>query len=96
MHYLNGTEAREGDHVITRDFRGNIRTGVISNLNPGADTCNCDVSIIHPGGVSVNTCQTVGSMCLAADALAALEAQTAQANAIRTATSDASTPVMSS
>ena len=74
MHYKNGREAKEGDHVITKSYNGTIVTGVLFNTNPGAETCNGSVSVIKPGGSYDLTCQTVGNMYHAEDGFKALEA----------------------
>lgn len=72
MHFKNGREAKVGDHVVTKNYDGNVVTGVIHNLRASA-SCNCDVSLLVPGGVVQLTCQTVGNMYHAADALLAVE-----------------------
>jgi hypothetical protein len=76
MHYRNGKEAHEGDPVITRNYNNKIVNGTIHNLREGL-SCNCDVSVLIPGGVIQLTCQDVGQMFHAADALAAIELQMA-------------------
>ncbi len=72
MHYKNGREARYGDPVIVKDYNGNITAGVIHNLR-AAQTCNCDVATLVPGGVTNLTCRTVGELYHAEDALKAIE-----------------------
>jgi len=72
MHYKNGRSAFNGEPVITKDYNGQVVSGVIHNLRPG-DTCNCDAALIVPGGVFHMTCQNVGNMYHAADAFAAME-----------------------
>lgn len=43
MHYANGREAKLGDPVVFRDFRG-PRAGIVTKINPGSQTCNMEVA----------------------------------------------------
>lgn len=74
MHFKNKRPAQNGDPVIAKNYQGKVVVGSIFNLNPGSQTCNCDVAVIIPGGTQVLTCQTVGQLYHAEDALAAVEA----------------------
>ena len=73
MHYKNGRKAANLDPVITRNYTGVVVWGVIHNLQSNGSLCNCDVAVIVPGGVVQMTCQDVGRMYHAEDALLALE-----------------------
>lgn len=73
MLYKNGREAKSGDHVITRSYSGKIISGVVYDLVPGSDSCNCSVAVFVPGGAVHLTCQTLGSMYHVEDAYEAIE-----------------------
>jgi len=74
MHFKNGREAKQGDHVVTRSYTGNIVGGVIFDLNPSGSTCNVTVSVLKPGGTYELTCQDVNQMYHVEDAFNAQEA----------------------
>jgi hypothetical protein len=73
MHFKNGRPAHNGDPVITKDYNGKIIVGVIFNLRD-AGTCNVDIAYLIPGGTQHLTCQDVGQMYHAEDALIEMEA----------------------
>jgi len=74
MHYKNGREARNGDHVIGKfGFNGEVISGVIFAIQQGSQSCNCNVQIIVPGGSYTMTCRTVGELYNAEDAFDAIE-----------------------
>jgi hypothetical protein len=52
-HYINGREAKEGDHVVYRTTFGDkrVRVGVVHAITVGATSCNAQVAVIVPGGV---------------------------------------------
>ena len=72
MHYKNGRLAQENDPVITRNPAGKLIVGQVFDLQ-AAETCNCSVARMHPGGTDILFCQTVGTMYHAEDALAAVD-----------------------
>jgi len=74
MHYRNNRPAKEGDAVLGESYKGSglIITGVIHSLQPGSDSCNCQVTKIIPGGTS-NACVSIGDLYHAEDAWAALQ-----------------------
>lgn len=72
MHYKNGREAKENDSVIFKDYAQKIRTGKITSLTPGQESCNCNVVEVILGGTYVFTCLTVGQMVHVEDAWAAI------------------------
>lgn len=74
MHYLNGREARDGDHVVYRDShdtQGRTITGVLYDTQLGAHTCNARLSIFIPGGQTTR-CVTIAECLLAGDAFDAV------------------------
>ena len=73
MHYKNGREAKEYDPVVTKDYTGKVVVGVVSNLNPASDTCNCSLPVIAPGQTYVMTCQNPKNMYHAEDALLSID-----------------------
>lgn len=75
MHFKNGRLAKQGDHVITKGYSGNVVTGVVFDLTGLENTCNCTVAVPIPGGVQTLTCQNLSTMYHAEDGFAALEAQ---------------------
>lgn len=81
MHYRNGREACSGDHVITKDYNGTVVAGVIHSLRAPDTTCNCDVSVLIPGGTYQFTCQNVGNMYHAEDAFKCIDEVTAAVKA---------------
>lgn len=74
MHYKNGREAKNGDHVVTKHYTGNIVGGVIYDLEPNGGQCNCKLTVQIPGGVHSYIYQDVGQMFHAEDAYAAMPA----------------------
>jgi len=48
-HYKDGTLAKEGDVVkgIPYNTQGKVVVGIINNINPGEETCNCMVSFME-------------------------------------------------
>jgi len=73
MHFKNGRPAHKGDHVLTKDYNGQIVAGVIYRLTPGQESCNCDVAVLIPGGSQQLTCQSVGNMYHVEDGFQRLE-----------------------
>ena len=88
MHFKNGREAKQGDHVVTRSYAGNIVGGVIFDLNPQATMCNVTVSVLKPGGTYELTCQDVSQMYHAEDAFGAQEALLASVGKVVTEVAD--------
>lgn len=74
MHYKNGREAKAGDPVIYRDWKKELKVGIIHSLNAGAETCNGNITTIVPGMV-VQDCVTVAECLHAEDANAAMPAE---------------------
>lgn len=74
MHYKNGTPAKDGDAVITKDWNGKVVAGTLHSTNAQSTTCNGQVAVAVPGGV-LQGCFTVGEMFSAAEAFAAMEAK---------------------
>ena len=71
MHYKNGREARNGDLVIGKpEYGPGVIVGIVQDINPVADKCNCVV--IRPGGL-IQNCVTCGELYFAEDAYAAIE-----------------------
>ena len=74
MHYKNGREAKEGDHVIAKDTcSGRVVGGMVHSLNANSNTCNCQVAVIFPGTV-FHLSFSVGELVHVEDALAAMPA----------------------
>jgi hypothetical protein len=82
MHYKNGREAKDGDQVIGKGWTGDVITGRIIDLNPGATSCNC--TVVSVLGEPIR-CQTVGELYHAADALRAVEQSLPQQEAQKAA-----------
>ena len=81
MHYKNGTEAKDGDHVVMKkDWDGKIIAGVLHSTIPANESCNGQVAFPVVGGVGTE-CATVGNIYSAADALSAIEEKTASEKA---------------
>lgn len=75
MHYKNGREAKEFDPVIYQDeYTKEVKVGKIFQLNSGSETCNCNVTVIIPGGVQ-QECKTVGELYHAENSFQAIESQ---------------------
>jgi len=74
MHYKNGTEAKDGDAVIAKDYTGTVRAGTLHGLQAKNTTCNGTVAFPMPGGCQQHSV-TIGEIYSAADAFAALEAK---------------------
>lgn len=75
MHYKNGREAKEGDVVVYLDeYKKKAKVGQVWSITPGSESCNCQVAQVIPGGVT-HSCETLGKMYHAEDALLALEPQ---------------------
>ncbi len=85
MHFKNGREAKQGDHVIAKSYAGSIVGGVIYDLRPDGSKCNVTVSVLKPGGTYELTCQDVGQMVHVEDALGALDALAASVTKVVTA-----------
>jgi hypothetical protein len=85
MHYKNGREAKNGDHVITKGYGGQVVSGVIFNLIATTSACNCNVAVVKPGGTYDLTCQDVGEMFYAEDGFNALEPKPENVIALPTA-----------
>ena len=75
MHYQNGKEAKENDHVIFKDYDG-VKAGTLNKLNALATSCNGLATFAVIGGVE-GRAVTIGDCYLAADAFAAIELQMA-------------------
>ena len=72
MHYKNGRVAKNGDYVIGKpEYAPSVIVGIIQDINPAADQCNCVV--VRPCGLIAN-CVTCGDLYHADDAIAAIEA----------------------
>lgn len=74
MHYKNGREAKEGDVVVYVETYPSrrVNVGVIHSLVI-AEGCNCQITKILPGGVSLNNCSSLKELYHAEDALLAIE-----------------------
>ena len=84
MHYKNGREAKEGDSVIFIDeYKKRVGVGQVWAIQPGSDSCNCQVANIIPGGVT-NSCMTLGKMIHAEDGLKSFEELQARAESTKT------------
>ncbi len=72
MHYKDGREAKEGDHVIAMVYRGGQQpkptAGVIHSLQPAASSCNAMFAYPLPGSIG-STCVTVGECVHVEDAM---------------------------
>ena len=49
MHYRNGREAKNGDHIVRLAFEGGKieAFGVLHNATPGNDYCNGNIAIVQ-------------------------------------------------
>lgn len=73
MHYKNGREAKEGDPaILLESYSKKIKVGQVHDIQPGSNTCNCQLAVIIQGGVN-HLCATLGEMYHAEDALLAIE-----------------------
>ena len=67
MHYKNGREAKNGDLVIGKPEYGvSVIAGIVQDINPAADKCNC--TVIRPGGL-IQSCVSCGDLYHADDAV---------------------------
>ena len=81
MHYKNGKPASEGDPIIYRQhWDQKVIAGTIHSLNPSSTCCNGIIAAPVMGGCATVSV-VVGDCYHAADALAAIEAQTAKVSA---------------
>lgn len=50
MHYRNGREAKNGDHVVQLDFDSAkvVASGILQNATPGNDYCNGEILAVKP------------------------------------------------
>lgn len=73
MHYKNGTEAKENDHVIVPGIwdggQSKVVAGRIHSLNPGATSCNAMLTYPVVGGV-MSVSVNVGDCLSASDMIA--------------------------
>jgi hypothetical protein len=67
MHYKNGREAKVGDQVIGRDWKGRIISGILIAIEPGSTSCNGQV--IPAQQLQNAPTYTIGEMLHAEDAL---------------------------
>ena len=68
MHYKNGREAKAGDKVVGIS-NGNVTTGILHSLQPGATTCNGRLAATTQGDAYV----TIGDCLHVDDAKEAFE-----------------------
>jgi len=73
MHYKNGREAKDGDHIIEKHYN-QVLAGVLHSTITGSESCNGQISFPIPGGF-LSWPVTVGECFHAEDAFACIEAE---------------------
>jgi len=68
MHYRNGREAKNGDHVVQLNHEGRVQAmGVLHSAVPGNDYCNGQIAVVQHAQQGACMCD-----CLHVDDVAAM------------------------
>jgi len=52
MHYRNGREAKNGDHLVKIEGGKIVSFGVLHGATPGNDYCNGNIAVVQPANDS--------------------------------------------